>query len=435
MINRILIVDDEENHRLMLKLHLKDRGYEIEEAVNGADALTKLGDTLPDLILLDMKMDIMDGLTFLNHLSRKGIRIPVIMITAFSSVKTAVEAMKLGAEDYMTKPVDIDSLLENIERISGSVQAEGIPYTEDYEFGGVYSADGLGSIIEQLKMVAPLDATVLILGESGTGKELIARSIHDNSPRKDGNFVAVNCAALSENLIESELFGHMKGSFTGASANKEGRFETADNGTIFLDEIGELPQQVQAKLLRVLQERTFERVGGTKTLKTNARIIAATNKDLKTISQKGEFREDLYFRLSVFPVELPPLRERTQEIEPLVKFFIEKYSERFGKLIKGADKSYIDKLKGYSFPGNIRELENIVERSIILSKSEKLGTETLPDFKGSHKGVSSSLDMKSNERELIVKALEKTEGNKTRAAEILGISRRTLHSKLKEYDI
>ncbi|MCD8493740.1 MAG: sigma-54 dependent transcriptional regulator [Geovibrio sp.] len=434
MAGRILIVDDESNHRLMIKLHLEDNGYKTEEAANGAEALIKLDDFEPDAILLDMKMDIMDGLTFLTHVSRRGLTVPVIVITAFSSVKTAVEAMKLGAADYLTKPVDIDHMLETVAKTL--IEKTVIPpleYAEEYSFEGVCSADGLGKIIEQLKMVAPLNATVLILGESGTGKELIARSIHANSPRKNKPFIAVNCAALNENLIESELFGHMKGAFTGASANKEGRFELADGGTIFLDEIGELPPQVQAKLLRVLQDRTFERVGGIRTLTTDARIVAATNKDLKTLSERGEYREDLYFRLSVFPVNLPPLRERNQEIEPLVNFFISKYAQRFGKLIKGAERSYIDKLKKYPFPGNIRELENIVERSVILSKSERLTPDTLPPLE--NRNGCGSLDMRDNEKDLIIKALEKTGGNKTKAAEVLGISRRTLHSKINEFGI
>lgn len=434
MSRKVLIVDDEANHRLMLKLHLEDSGYKTEEALNGADALIKLDDFKPDIILLDMKMDIMDGITFLGHLSRKDFSVPVVVITAFSSIKTAVEAMKLGAADYLTKPVDIDHMLEVVSKTVGDkTVVPSLEFADDYTFEGVYSSGGLGKIIEQLKMVAPLNATVLILGESGTGKELIARSIHDNSPRKNKPFIAVNCAALNENLIESELFGHMKGSFTGASANKEGRFELADGGTIFLDEIGELPQQVQAKLLRILQDKTFERVGGVKTLTTDARIVAATNKDLKALSEKNEFREDLYFRLSVFPVNLPPLRERVQEIEPLVNYFISRYATRFGKLIKGTDKTYIEKLLRYSFPGNIRELENIVERSVILAKTDRLTADTLPPLETKITG--GSLDIRDNERELIIKALEKTGGNKTKAAEVLGISRRTLHSKINEFYI
>jgi len=434
---KILIVDDEANHRLMLKLHIEDNGYDTEEAENGAVALMKLDDFHPDIILLDMKMDVMDGMTFLAQAKRKGINVPVIVITAFSTVKTAVEAMKLGAVDYLTKPVDTDSLLEIIGSISpaGKSEHEMPDMLEDYIFEGVYSNDGLGTIIDQLKMVAPLDATVLVLGESGTGKELIARSIHLNSPRKDKPFVAINCAAISENLIESELFGHMKGAFTGAVNNKEGRFEIASEGTIFLDEIGELPLSAQAKLLRVLQEKTFERVGGTKTLQTDARIIAATNRDLKSLSEKGEYREDLYFRLAVFPVNLPPLRDRTSELPMLVDFFIDKYSSKFSKLVKGADASYMKKLRNYSFPGNIRELENLIERSVILASGDKLTEQTLPGLNTSSSSKNGTLDMKMNEKELIEKALKQTGGNKTQAAKILGISRRTLHTKINDFDI
>lgn len=428
---KILIVDDEKNHRLMLKLHLEDAGHKTEQAENGMKALEALKKEQFDAILLDMKMDVMDGLTFLGMMNRQGISLPVIVITAFSTVKTAVESMKLGAVDYLTKPVDIPQLMEALGKISEHTQ-ELLTPVADYEFGGVYAKEGLGSVIEQLKLVAPTDATVLILGESGTGKELVARSIHDNSKRKDRPYLAINCAALSENIIESELFGHVKGAFTTAIKDKKGLFESADGGTLFLDEIGELSLNVQAKLLRVLQEGAFERVGDTKTIRTNVRIIAATNRNLKKLAESGDFREDLYFRLAVFPVEVPPLRERKEEIAPLVKYFIEKHAEKLGKLIKSADSSYIKKLSEYSFPGNIRELENVVERSIILTTGTKLEPATLPAF-GS--GKDGGLSIRDNERDLIIKALKKTGGNKTKAAEVLQISRRTLHNKLKEFNI
>jgi two-component system response regulator HydG len=428
---KILIVDDEKNHRLMLKLHLEDAEHQTAQAENGVKALEALGKENFDAILLDMKMDVMDGLTFLGMMNRQGLSTPVIVITAFSTVKTAVESMKLGAVDYLTKPVDIPQLMDALGRIGEHIQEQYAP-AEEYTFGGVYTKEGLGSVIEQLKLVAPTDATVLILGESGTGKELVARSVHDNSKRKDRPYLAINCAALSENIIESELFGHVKGAFTTAIKDKKGLFESADGGTLFLDEIGELSLNVQAKLLRVLQEGAFERVGDTKTIRTNVRIIAATNRNLKKLSECGEFREDLYFRLAVFPVEVPPLRERKEEIAPLVKFFIEKHAEKLGKLIKSADPSYIKKLSEYGFPGNIRELENIVERSIILTTGTKLEPATLPAFGG---GKDGGLSIRGNERDLIVKALKKTGGNKTKAAEVLQISRRTLHNKLKEFDL
>lgn len=433
----ILIVDDEENHRLMLKLHLEDHGYEITEAENGAEALILTEEERPDCILLDLKMDIMDGMTFLNRYSARGGSTPVIVITAFSTVKTAVEAMKLGAVDYLTKPVDIENLLETLDGLSGDEKTT-LNTVTDYYFEGIYSNEGLGDVIDKLKMVAPLDATVLIMGESGTGKELIAKSIHTNSPRAKKSFVAVNCAALSENLIESELFGHVKGAFTGAAADKQGKFEVADGGTIFLDEIGEMNMEAQAKLLRVLQEKSFDRVGGTKLISVDARVVAATNKDLKKMCEEGRFREDLYFRLMVFPVEVPPLRKRKSEIPMLIDYFIKKYSAQFNKLIKGAKSSYIEKLMEYHFPGNIRELQNIVERSIILTRGEKLEAETLPNMdkpKNNADNHEATLDVKENERELIIKALEQTGGNKTKAAQVLGISRRTLHTKIKDYDI
>lgn len=426
---KILIVDDEKNHRLMLKLHLEDNGHETSEASNGLEALNTLDDKEFDCILLDMKMDVMDGLTFLGMISSKGLSIPVIVITAFSTVKTAVESMKLGAIDYLTKPVDIPQLLKALENID--TQTESFSPVADYKFGGVFSETGLGSVISQLKLVAPTDATVLILGDSGTGKELIAKSIHENSARSNKPYLAINCAALSENIIESELFGHVKGSFTTAVKDKDGLFKAADGGTLFLDEIGELSLSVQAKLLRVLQEGTFERVGDTKTIKTDVRIVAATNKDLKKRSESGDFREDLYFRLAVFPVTIPQLSERPDEIPLLIQHFIDKHSEKFGKLVKSASEKYIKKLQSYPFPGNIRELENIVERSIILSAGSKLEASTLPEMKTQTKGLS----IRNNERELILKALKQTSGNKTKAAEILGISRRTLHNKIHEFDL
>ncbi|MGA1862106.1 sigma-54 dependent transcriptional regulator [Deferribacter thermophilus] len=432
---RVLIVDDEENHRFMIRLHL-EKDYYIFEAKNGLEALNILDEENVDLILLDIKMDVMDGLTFLAHLRKKSVDIPVIVISAFNNVRTAVESMKLGALDYITKPVDIEQLKSQIKNLLNKKVDKNESYLDDYIYDGVYSKDGLGKIIEVLKLVAPTDATVLIMGESGTGKELVARSIHQNSPRKDKPFLAVNCAALNENLIESELFGHEKGAFTGADKSKLGKFELANGGTLFLDEVGELPLVTQAKLLRVLQEGTFERVGGTKTIKTDVRIIAATNRDLEKMVSDGEFREDLYYRLNVFPIKLPPLRERKDEIPLLLDYFIKKYSQKFQKIVKNYDKGFLDKLMMYDFPGNIRELENIVERSIILARGEILTAELLPPLKNSSVQVSDTVkNMREHEIEAIKKALKETGGNKTKAAKILGISRKTLHNKLKEYNI
>lgn len=431
---RILIVDDEENHRFMVGLHLK-KNYDILEAQNGLEALNILDDEHIDLILLDVKMDVMDGLTFLSHLRKKNLNIPVIVISAFNNVRTAVESMKLGALDYITKPVDIEILKNQIVNLLESEDKNEMELVEDYVYEGVYSKEGLGKVIDVLKLVAPTDATVLIMGESGTGKELVARSIHLNSPRKNEPFLAVNCAALNENLIESELFGHEKGAFTGAESRKLGKFELANGGTLFLDEVGELPISTQAKLLRVLQEGTFERVGGTKTIKTDVRIIAATNRDLEKMVQEGKFREDLFYRLNVFPVKLPPLRERKNEIPLLLDFFIKKYSQKFQKIIKGYEDGFLEKLMRYGFSGNIRELENIVERSIILARGEKLTSDLLPPLKYSNGFDSGVKNIKEHEIEAIKNALKETGGNKTKAAELLGISRKTLHNKLKEYNI
>jgi len=434
---KILIVDDEQNHRLMLKIHLEDAGYEIIEAENGLDGLYLAEENELYAILLDIKMSVMDGLTVLTKLKEKGLNTPVIMITAFNNVRTAVETMKLGAVDFITKPVDIDLLLKSLDNLEnfGTTKSNDNFISHDFVFEGVYSKEGLGKIIDLLKMVAPTDASVMIYGESGTGKELVAKAIHNNSNRREKQFLAVNCAALNENLIESELFGHEKGAFTGATNLKKGKFEIADGGTIFLDEIGEMPVSTQAKLLRVLQEKEFERVGGVKTIKTDTRIIAATNRDLEAMVKSGDFREDLYFRLNVFPVKLPPLRERKSEIPLLVDFFLKKYSSRFSKVIKGYTKDFIEKLSSYNFPGNIRELENIIERCIILCTLDKLNVEVLPEFKHSDGLTSDSLDVKENERQLIIKALKETNNNKSNAAKILGISRKTLHNKIKEYEI
>lgn len=436
---KVLVIDDEKNHRLMLKLNLEEEGYEVIEADNGIDALELMNDKNFFAVLLDIKMDMMDGITVLSKIKQNKIETPVIMVTAFNSVRTAVETMKLGAFDFITKPVDVRLLVKTLKKIESSpekpVLLKETHGEGDFIFEGVYSENGIGKIVPLLKMVAPTDATVMIYGESGTGKELIARAVHNNSKRKSENFLAVNCAALNENLIETEMFGHEKGAFTGATAQKKGKFELAENGTIFLDEIGEMPISTQAKLLRVLQEKSFERVGGIKTLTTNVRVVAATNKNLEDMVKNGTFREDLFFRLNVFPIHLPPLRERKDELPLLVDFFIQKYAKSFGKIIKGCSASFLSKLERYSFPGNIRELENIIERSIILTTGEKLSEESLPNLNSNIKNGILSLDVRENERKLIIKALEESKGNKSNAAKVLGISRKTLYDKIREYSI
>lgn len=434
---RILIVDDELNHRLMMKLHLEDEGYVCFEAENGAAAYAAMASVKPDVMLLDITMEVMDGLTLLKKIREDGQALPVLMITANTDVKTAVSAMKLGATDFITKPVNIKELAADIGKLltSPASAEKECQKKSGYNFNGVYSSPAMASVTDMLSMVAPTDATVLILGESGTGKELIARSIHENSPRRDSPFVAVNCAALNGNLIESELFGHVKGAFTGASADRQGRFLQAGRGTIFLDELGEIPLPIQTKLLRVLQEKVFEPVGSGIPVKTEARVVAATNKDIKKMSETGEFRSDLYFRLSVFPITVPPLRERPEDIRELVKHFIGKYAVKFGKNIKSATEKYYKKLESYDFPGNIRELENIVERSLILAREDRLTEETLPVFSPGAAAGFSGLNLKDGEKRAIIEAIDKSGGNKTGAAKALGISRRALYYKMKEFGI
>lgn len=432
----ILIVDDEKTHRYMLRIHLEDAGYKVQEAVHGEEALALIANHSYDVILLDVQMDVMDGLTFLGALRKMGNLTPVIIITAYSTVKTAVSAMKLGATDFLGKPVDADELLKSLQRILKATPKADVTVVSSYNFNGVWLPSGLGKVLSLLEMVAPTDASVLVLGESGTGKEIIAQSIHENSPRAKGNFLAVNCAALNENLIESELFGHEKGAFTGAVARKQGKFEQASGGTLLLDEVGELPPAAQAKLLRAIQERVIERVGGTQSVPVDVRIIAATNRDLKKMVEEGSFREDLFFRLNVFPVEIPPLRERREELPLLITHFIKKYAGRFGKVIQGYSDSFLEKLKAYSFPGNVRELENIIERAIILCRTQTLDVIHLPEL-AAHaiQNGQKTVSIKDNEKNLIMEALRKTDGNKSKAAELLGIARRTLHYKIREYGL
>jgi len=437
--NKILVVDDEKNHRLMIKLHLNDAGYDVDEAENGSEALSLILNNTYKAILLDLRMEIMDGLTLLSLIKKNHIGIPVIVITAFSSVKNAVTTMKLGAVDFLTKPIDIPVLLDLLEQIecSRGKKKEQEPTKEDFIFEGIYSPVGLGKTIDLLKMVAPTNATVLIYGESGTGKELIAKSIHANSPRRCGPFIAINCGSINENLIENELFGHEKGAYTGANSSKQGKFELASQGTLFLDEITELPYPTQSTLLRAIQEKSVERVGGTKTIKADIRIVAATNKNLKKMVDENRFREDLFFRLNVFPVNIPPLRERKFELPLLVEFFIGKFASQYNKLTKNCTEPFMKKLSEYDFPGNIRELENIIERCIIMSNSETMDLDLLPDLKQSIKTENHSaatLDVKENEKMLIMEALNKAGGNKTLAAKILGISRKTMHNKIKEME-
>jgi two-component system response regulator HydG len=451
---RILVVDDEAAHRLMLRAHLEQTGFEVIEAGGGLEALERLSSGKPpDLMLLDLKMPDLGGLGVLSRMAEQGVVVPVIIMTAFSSIDTALQAGRMGIRHYLTKPLDTDQLLLKIEGLLQQKEAEEIHHRREEELAKKFHFEellgrgpGMLELKEMLALVAPSEATVLVTGESGTGKELIARAIHKNSSRAHGEFVAVNCAALAETLLESELFGHEKGAFTGAIQRKAGRFELADKGTLFLDEIGEMPLTTQAKLLRVLENRTFERVGGTRTLDVDARVVAATNRDLEREIEAGRFREDLYYRLNVVQIRSPSLRERgTADIRLLAEHTLQKSAQRNRKMIKGFTARALRAIETCPWPGNVRELVNAVERAVILARSEEVDLEDLPlavqNWGENRKrepggpGLAAGMTLKEVEAELIGRTLSETGGNRTRAAAMLGITRQTLLNKIKEYGL
>ncbi|MFN7134251.1 MAG: sigma-54-dependent transcriptional regulator, partial [Myxococcales bacterium] len=370
---RILIVDDEQNARGGLKSLLADEGYDVAEASDGTEALDQLTAFAPDLVLSDVRMPRMDGMELLAKAREAGSDASFVMMTAFASIETAVEAMRLGAENYLVKPLDVNAVSVVLEKVLEKRQLQRDADTlrdrvrARYSFKNIVGqAAQLQAVFDVIKQAAPTRATVLVLGESGTGKELVAQALHEESPRRDKPFIKVNCSALSETLLESELFGHERGSFTGAVARKAGRFELADEGTLFLDEIGEISPSLQVKLLRVLQTKEFERVGGTQTLKIDVRIVAATNRDLAAEVKAGRFREDLYYRLNVVAVTLPPLRDRKGDIPALVNHFLQKYCDAYGKTVRGLAPGTLNALLSHDWPGNVRELENAVERAVVL---------------------------------------------------------------------
>ncbi|MDY7228230.1 sigma-54-dependent transcriptional regulator [Hyalangium rubrum] len=444
---RILVVDDEDNARRAIVTILGEEGYEVAEASNGMDALTRLADFSPAVVLSDVRMPQMDGLTLLKKAREQGSDATFVMMTAFASVETAVEAMRAGADNYLVKPLDADAVLvilskalekRSLRREAESLRDQVRARTRFHNIIG--DSPQLQGIYDVVRRAAATKATVLILGESGTGKELIAQALHQESPRKDKPFIRVHCAALSENLLESELFGHEKGSFTGAMARKEGRFELADGGTLFLDEIGEISPAVQVKLLRVLQQREFERVGGTQTLKVDVRIVAATHRDLTAEVKAGRFREDLFYRLNVVSVTLPPLRDRKSDIPTLVSHFLEKYSESYGKEVKALAPGTLQALLAHDWPGNVRELENAIERAVVLAQDTELTADDLPPVLRGPRPLGSTssnlipgASMAAIEREAILRTMEMVHGSTSRAAEILGISVRKIQYRLKEY--
>jgi len=440
-LRKILVIDDEQNIRKMLTRVLSPEGFIVKEADNGFEALKRLQEENYSLVLLDLKMPGLNGIETLKKIRENDLNLPVIMMSAYGSIPEAVEAMKLGALDYLIKPFDIEELKIIIKRAikQYELEVENIYYREEEEkrfnFDEIIGkSNSINKVLEMVKNVSPTIATVLITGESGTGKELIARAIHKNSLRKNGPFVVVNCVAFSPNLLESELFGHEKGSFTGAIAKRIGRFEMANGGTIFLDEIGEMDLAIQTKLLRVLQEREFERVGSSRSIKVDVRILSATNKDLKKEVEEKKFREDLFYRLNVFNVDVPPLRERKEDIPLIVGHLIGKYNKILNKKVKKVSAKAMELLLDYNYPGNIRELENIIERSMIMAKDE-IVDEKYFNFINKESYIEKKGTLKEVEKELIIKYLIQNKGNRTKTAEILGISRRSLQNKIKEYQI
>jgi DNA-binding NtrC family response regulator len=447
----ILVAEDGKSQREMLRDFLKDEGYSVTVAENGKDALLKLQEDCFDLVLTDYKMPGMDGMTLLKAGKELNPEVDVVVMTAFGTVETAVKAMKAGASDYITKPIDLDELQLLIERIAGrrtivrenrllKKELRGKEVTPDRI---IFQSAPMAEVVNLAGRVAKSRATVLIQGESGTGKELIARLIHDLSPRSHNPMTIVNCAALSEHLLESELFGHEKGAFTGASALRRGRFEEADGGTLFLDEIGELDNSVQVKLLRFLQEKEYQRVGGNRTFHSDVRVISATNRDLEKEIKKGRFREDLFYRLNVVSINIPPLRDRREDLPPLMTHFLQQFSSENGLNIKGFSTKARDLLLKYNYPGNVRELENILERAVVIARGDHVETSDLPfseraegeTDKRPHKRGTLKESMAHLEREMVQQAMMETENHQTRAAGILGISERMLRYKLKRYGL
>ncbi|TAK28896.1 MAG: sigma-54-dependent Fis family transcriptional regulator [Myxococcaceae bacterium] len=446
---RILIVDDEANARAALSEILREEGYETETAADGFKALGKLGAFSPDLILTDLKMPGLDGLGLLKEARAASPSTVLVVMTAFGTIDSAVEAIKLGAENYLTKPLEPGSLIAVVERAmeKARLMAEAAVLRERLRernaFGHIVGEHpSMKALLETVAQVAPSRSSVLIVGESGTGKELVAAALHRASTRAQQPLVRLNCAALSESLLESELFGHERGAFTGAVGRREGRFKQADGGTLFLDEVGEIPSATQVKLLRFLQEREFERVGGNETLKVDVRVVAATNVDLEDRVRRGQFREDLFYRLNVIRVDLPPLRDRRTDVPLLAGFFLRRYAQENGKRIAGFSEEAMQRLMAWSWPGNVRELEHAVERAVVLCRGERIEVEQLPgpmtagstrSKEGEGRPVIPGSSIAELERYAILETLRAVGGSTSKAAKILGVSARKIQYKLHEY--
>ncbi len=443
---RILVVDDEVNARTALAELLRDEGFDVETAADAFKALGKYESFGPHIVVTDLKMPGMDGIELVKKLRAMEDPPTVVVMTAFGAVSSAVDAMRAGAAEYLTKPLNFDELLvvldkvfeqQELRREARQLRARVRDRVAPNNIIG--SSPPMQRVFEIVDQVAPSKATVLITGESGTGKELVANAIHQRSPRANGPFIKLHCAALAESLLESELFGHEKGSFTGAMARKDGRFSLADGGTLFLDEIGEISPAIQVKLLRFLQEHEFERVGGTQTLRVDVRIIAATNRNLVEEVAKGRFREDLFYRLNVVALEMPPLRDRRTDVPALAKFFLDKYSRENGKTIEGFAPETLELLASYDWPGNVRELENAIERAVVLNTGNQLEPRFLPASvqpRATPSGLPAipGSTMAEVERYAILETLKSTGGSTSKAAEILGISVRTIQYRLHQYN-
>jgi DNA-binding NtrC family response regulator len=447
--NRVLIVDDESSSRQGLSELVRSWGFATDVAADGAEGLDKVRAFRPQVVIADLVMPRMDGLGLLSGLGNESHHLAVVMLTAKGSIATAVEAMKQGAFDYLTKPVDTRQLRQvldkALERSAAFERAE--RYRKElYETGSfgrmVGTSPPMQRLYELMSQVGPSAASVLIVGESGTGKELVARTLHELSTRREAKFVAINCAAIPETLLESEIFGHERGAFTGAEGRRQGLFELSNGGTLFLDEVAEMAPATQAKLLRVLEERAFRRLGGTEEIQVDVRVLAATNREPRRTLEEGKLRDDLYYRLNVFTLELPPLRERKGDIALLVAAFVRDVNERNLRNVVGIEDEALLALEGYRWPGNLRELRNVVERSVIVARGSRIRLADLPSFilepvaapkADSAASFPVGITVDQAERDLILRTLEATGQNKTRAAEMLGISLKTLHNKLKKY--
>jgi len=444
---RVVVADDEESARLSLGQILREDGYQVSLAADGEEALRLVASELPDVLLTDLKMPGMDGHELLTRVRQGYPEVAVVMMTAHGTIRSAVEALRQGAEDYLTKPVEVEEveyLLDQIlkrRKLLSETRLLRERLDEKYRFEHIIGrSPEMVEVFRLVEQVAPTQASVLITGESGTGKELIAQAIHQRSPRRDAPFVKVSCAALPETLLESELFGHERGSFTGAVARRAGRFEISAGGTVFLDEVGDIPLGMQVKLLRFLQEHQFERVGGNQTLTVDVRVIAATHRDLQALIKEGKFREDLYYRLNVIEIPLPPLRSRTQDIPLLADYFLKKYAAANAKEIQSFADETLSALMAYHWPGNVRELEHAVERAIILCRTPELELSLFPTLprpappaRTARKAATGGTSMEEIEREAILRTLESVGGSTSRAAAVLKISPRTIQYKLKQY--